>query len=67
MEGDWCWIQGKEAPEFCESLKEVVERDRDWSAKGLTEDRLRLAINKITHLAAAELTIEHVEADFLLR
>ena len=63
--GDWCWIQDKEAPEFREAWKECVERGKDWSAKGLTEDRLCPAIKRVTHLAAAGLTIEHVGADFL--
>ena len=65
--GDWCWIQDKEAPEFCEARKECVERGKDWSAKGLTEDWLCPTINRITRLKAVGLTIEHVGADFLLR
>ena len=64
--GDWCWIQDEEAPEFCEARKECVERGKNWSAKGLTEDRLRPAINMITRLKPAGLTNEHVGADFLL-
>ena len=63
--GDWCWIQDKEAPEFREAWKECVERGKDWSAIGLTEDRLRPKINRITRLRTARLTIEHVGADFL--
>ena len=46
---------------------ECVERGKDWSAKGLTEDSLRPAINRITRLRTAGLTIEHVGADFLVR
>ena len=41
-----------------------VERGKDWSLRGLTEDRLRPAINRITRLAAAGLTIERVGAIF---
>ena len=43
-----------------------IERDKEWSAFGLTNDRLRPAINIITRLKAAGITIEHVGADFLL-
>ena len=67
MERRLCWIQDKEAPEFCEARQECVKRGKDWSSRGLIEDRPRPAINRITRLAAAGLTIEHVGADFLLR
>ena len=64
--GDWCWIQDKEAPEFCEARKVCVEGVKDWSLRGLTEDRLHPVINRITRLATVGLTIEHVGVDFLL-
>ena len=44
-----------------------VKRGNDWSAKGLSDDRLRPTINRIIRLASAGLIIEHVGADFLLR
>ena len=44
-----------------------VERGKEWSALGLSEDRLSPAINRITRVKAAGLTIELVGADFLLR
>ena len=59
MERRLCWIQDKEAPEFCEARQECVKRGKDWSSRGLIEDRPRPAINRITRLAAAGLSIEH--------
>ena len=55
------------APNFCHAQTECVERGNDWREVGLSDDRLRLTINRITRLKAARLTIEHVGADFLLR
>ena len=65
--GDWCWIQDKDAPEFCVARTECITRDIEWSKLGLTDDRLRPMLNRITHLKASGLTVEHVGADFLWR
>ena len=54
-EGDWCWIQDEKAPEFCEARIVCVECSKEWSAFGLTNDRLRPAINRITRLKATGL------------
>ena len=51
---------GQRSPEFCEVRQECVQRDKDWSAKGLSEDMLHPTTNRIIRLAAARLTIEHV-------
>ena len=42
-------------------------RDSEWREFGLTDDRLCPAINMITRLKAAGLTIGHMGANFLLR
>jgi hypothetical protein len=46
---------------------EHVVHGKHWSDLGATDEKLGLTLNRITHLKAAGLTIEHVVADFIWR
>ncbi|KAE8810965.1 hypothetical protein D1007_12323 [Hordeum vulgare] len=65
--GDWCWIMDAEALEFCSTRTDCVLHGNDSSSLGLSDDRLRTVLNRVTCLKGAGLTIQHVGADFLRR
>ena len=49
---DWCWIQDEEALEFCQARRECIVHGNDCREFILADDRLRAALNRITHLKA---------------
>ena len=65
LRGDWCWIQDEEPQIYVKHGWNVSSGARNGALMD-TNDTLRPAINRITRLKAARLTIEHVGAYFLL-
>lgn len=63
----WCWNQDPDAPKHCRAWTECVVHDNDWGEPGLTDDRIRPALNMVARLNAVGLTIEYVRDDFLRR
>ena len=63
----WCWIKEKDFPDYCAPRTKRVQRGKDWSDVSKCDGKLTIALDRITRLRAAGLTIEMVGADFLWR